>query len=59
MNSRVAVTLAVRGGPERPKAIAEASQVSLSRESFTARHHGLPGAGSDRGSAAPAAAATP
>ena len=43
MNSRVAATLAVRGEPGRPKAMADASQVSRSSESLTERHHGLPG----------------
>ena len=53
MKSRVAATPGVRGSPGRPKARAEASQVSLSSESLTARHHGLPGVGPDSGFSSP------
>ena len=53
MNASVAATPGVRGSPARPKASAEASQVSLSSVSFTERHHGLPGAGPDSGFSSP------
>ena len=53
MKSSVAATASVRGAPGRPKASADASQVSLSSASLTARHHGLPGAGPDSGFSRP------
>ena len=53
MKSSVAVTPAVRGGPARPKASADASQTSRSRDSFSSRHQGLPGVGADAGLSSP------